>query len=693
MSHQCCIISGFRHRVAPAVIIALVFQTLVACDEAAPVKLLFDRATDDPTLSVFPTDRYKGEVLVDNFSETQLAVLPYLRQLRFTAQTGFAPTTGIRLPFTQARGEPDRWVDIATVADAVRIYRVDKNPAQRVSIGDVTWTGGTGSLLVRPEAPFVPGRYGVAVLTGRMKARNGSLIEPSSDALLVRATGDDATDPAFSLVAAADNNVTRRADTLVFFVFTVTDATAQTSYLQAVVSGQAPASLGGVDESIALTPFMPIEGRKLAIVGQPVADGDAAIDAVFQANGLGALPRAAIGRITGGLVVTPNFISDPIGDLPALFTNHTIAGRTPPAPFSPGNPPALSATAPYRPIPFVAFFPKQALPNKPIIVALHPLNSKKEAFFAFAHAATAAGHALIAIDLYQHGARMADITPAEGDFSARVDVVLQATGVNFPDPFFNLTFLARTRDRFRQSLVDVLALVHILGQANGADPRIDINADGQPDDFGPVRIVGHSLGAMVGAAAAALSTNVDRVVLAAPGAHIIEILDESPEVGGRLNLLLLATGNADGIGLMAGSTRRLVPESAEREMFSRVAETIMGPVDPVSWAGALAARQKTPMPLRVLLQVPAADRVFTPGAQQRFADALGAAAVAAQVQYGHIGDDTLGLDWPEIENPAVGLPTFSAATFEGGHGFLLDFVDPALTGQAQTQAAGFLAAP
>jgi hypothetical protein len=198
---------------------------------------------------------------------------------------------------------------------------------------------------------------------------------------------------------------------------------------------------------------------------------------------------------------------------------------------------------------------------------------------------------------------------------------------------------------------------------------------------------------MVGAAAAALSPAVDKVVLAAPGAHLIQMLDESPDLGGRLNLLLLATAGAEGIGLMAGSERRLVPESPEREVYARVAETILAPIDPASWAGALAARQKTPNPLKVLAMFPAADRVFTPRGQIRFADALGGAAAAAQLDFGQLGDDILGLGWPEVEDPTAALPVISAATFAGGHGFLLDFADPALTGAAQTQAAAFLAAP
>jgi dienelactone hydrolase len=672
---------------------ALVLSTAAACTEAPTTRVLFDRGADDLTQTILPSDRYKGEVVLDAFSEAQLALLPFLRQLRFTAQTGWAPTTPIRIPLTPARTEPEQWLDADTVPGAIRLYRVDTNPAVDVPLGSHVYHAATGALHIRPEALLAPGRYAIVVLDGRLRTRAGDPIEPSADAVLVRAAGDTLTDPDFAVVAATDPDIDRRSNTLAFVTFTVTAATAQTGYLQQIVTGAAPAALGDEDVTFTLSPFMPEEGRQLAIVGQPVATDDATIDAVFTAAGLEALPRAAIGRITGGLVVTPNFISAPQPDLAALFTNHTILGRGPLLPFSPTNPPALSATAPFRPLPFIAFFPKTPLPNAPVIVALHPVTSQKEAFFAFAHAACQAGHALIAIDLFQHGARQADITPAEGHFSDRLDVVLQGAGVAFPDPFFNLTFLARTRDRLRQTLVDTLSLIHILDQAEGADPRIDINADGTPDAFGPIRIVGHSLGASVGLAAAALSPAVDRVVVAAPGANLMQILDESPVIGRRLGLLLLATGNADGIGLMAGSERRLVPEHAEREVFSIVAETILAPVDTVTWLGALGARQASPAPLRVLALLPAGDSTFTPAAHVRFADALRTAAEDAEADHGHLGEDLLGLGWPTVTDTSKGFPTITTATYAADHGFLLDFADPAVTAAAQAQAAAFLAAP
>src|SRR5690606_36512758 len=104
-----------------------------------------------------------------------------------------------------------------------------------------------------------------------------------------------------------------------------------------------------------------------------------------------------------------------------------------------------------------------------------------------------AGVALVAIDAYQHGARQHDIALPEGGFSDKLDVALAAAGVAFPDPFVNPTFLARTRDKLRQTVVDAMALVRVVSEADGTRPEIDLDGDGVGDAFGGVYVVGNSL--------------------------------------------------------------------------------------------------------------------------------------------------------------------------------------------------------
>ena len=107
-----------------------------ACDTSSDIELLFQRQANDPTQHVFPSDEYRGQSVLDGFSEVQVATLPFLRQLRANFQTAWAPTTGIRIPFTEV-SDPDRWLDVESVPDAVRIYRVDVSPAKLVPLGEL----------------------------------------------------------------------------------------------------------------------------------------------------------------------------------------------------------------------------------------------------------------------------------------------------------------------------------------------------------------------------------------------------------------------------------------------------------------------------------------------------------------------------------------------------------------------------
>src|SRR5262245_18445288 len=90
---------------------------LDVCDDDKDVTMLFDRCANDPTRHVFPTDEYKGDVVLDAFSEAEIALDPFVQQLRYTAQLGWAPTTAVRLPFTPAPDDPDRWIDVDSVRE------------------------------------------------------------------------------------------------------------------------------------------------------------------------------------------------------------------------------------------------------------------------------------------------------------------------------------------------------------------------------------------------------------------------------------------------------------------------------------------------------------------------------------------------------------------------------------------------
>lgn len=672
----------------------LAVALLAACGEDdVGVTLLFDRGTTDPTVHPFPSDQYMGDVVLDGFSESQTALLPFLRQLRFTAQTGWSPATALRIPFTPVRDEPDRWIDLDTVDDAVRVFRLDDEGATRVALGEIVYRDASGALIVRPRAPWAAGTHAVAVLEGRLATRGGGAVARSADASRIRTAGDPETNEAFAAVADADPDITNRGDTLAFWTFTVVDATGQMALLGAYIDGKVPVDRAGADEILDITPIMPVEGRELAVGGARVlAEGDAALTALFTASGVEALPRDKIGKIVGGAIATPVFVSDPQPSLEALFLNHTFLGRNPLVPFQPSNPLSLSRATPSRLLPYVMVIPKQHATPMPVLVAIHGVDRGKEDWLAFANAACATGHALIAIDLYQHGARQADIDVPEGDFSGKVDPILLAQGIAFPDPFINPTFLARTRDKLRQSVVDQLALIRLLSAGDGANPLIDFDGDAAPDTIGPIRVVGQSLGAMVATVVVALSPAIDRVILNVPGGVLAQIVGDSPRISKDLDVLVYAVANAAGIGLLAGSERVMVPDGPERELFTRVAETITAAVDPLVYAPAVVSGRLGNAGPRVLVQLAHKDDVVPNNANTRFAQALAAGAdLASDVP--QVTPVLFPLDLVVVD--AQQLPTLPIAItqFEGGHGFLLDFTDVAVTSAAQAQAATFLAVP
>jgi len=673
-------------------LLVLSLGSLAACDEDTGVTLLFDRSATDLTRHVFPTDEYRGEQVLDGFSEAQVALLPFVQQLRYTAQLGWAPTTAVRLPFTAAPDDPKRWIDVATIDDAVHIYKVDEEPPVAVTLGEVRLLQRTNAVTIRPRAAWVPGRYAVVVIKGELKTRGGGAVSASGDARLVVRDGDPLTDEDFATIDAIDGNFAGRGDTIAFFNFTVMPATGQLQLLKAYVSGQAPVDWAGRDEILDITPIVPAETRELAVGGAKViADSDPAIAAVFDAGGVGALPKDKIGKIVGGAIATPVFISDPQPDLLQLFFNGTFLGRSPLVPFNPQNPLSVSAATPSRLLPYLMFIPKVHAPDMPVIIAIHGITRSKEDWFAFANTACATGHALIAIDLYQHGDRQAKTPVPEGDFSAKVDPVLAAGGVNFPDPFINPTFIARTRDKLRQSVVDQMALMRLLSAGDGTNPLIDFDGDGAPDSYGPIRVIAHSLGAILATSLVSVSPEVDRVLLNVPAAHLTQIINDSPRLSKDLDLLIYASAGATGIGLLAGSPRYMIPDGPERELFSRVSETILAPIDPESYAAGLVSGALGGSSPRVLVQFALGDDVVTNLGNVRFAQAM-AAGAADSDEVVTVGKELFPLGLPVVPAAAT-LPPVALSEFAGGHGMLLDFVDPAVTTAVQQQAGLFFGSP
>lgn len=139
-------------------------------------------------------------------------------------------------------------------------------------------------------------------------------------------------------------------------------------------------------------------------------------------------------------------------------------------------------------VPFLLFTPQTGT-VKDVVIYQHGITSAKENAYAFAFRLAQAGLAVIAIDMPLHGERSLD-----EQRSANTNVLA----------YLNLANLPVARDNVRQSILDVLALraALTLSQSIFTDsPLKDVNvATGSQ-----IKLLGHSLGGIVGLSALAAS--------------------------------------------------------------------------------------------------------------------------------------------------------------------------------------------
>ncbi|EGR2394266.1 lipase [Vibrio cholerae] len=140
-------------------------------------------------------------------------------------------------------------------------------------------------------------------------------------------------------------------------------------------------------------------------------------------------------------------------------------------------------------VPFLLFTPAGAAPTD-IVIYQHGVTTAKENAYAFAKNLTAAGLAVIAIDLPLHGERSLDSSR-----SANSD----------PLAYINLTYLAVARDNLRQSILDVLGLRAALAISESLFTGTPLSNINVLNGHTKIRILGHSLGGIVGTSAIAES--------------------------------------------------------------------------------------------------------------------------------------------------------------------------------------------
>ena len=199
------------------------------------------------------------------------------------------------------------------------------------------------------------------------------------------------------------------------------------------------------------------------------------------------------------------------------------------------DPPALVAI---DPIPVTFILPAAPAPatGYPVIIYGHGLGAGRDALLSFAEPLTAAGFAVVGIDMFGHGSRYNPVdntnnlagymTGFTGDphlHDGFGDITGLGTTFDFFEGFLDV---AAVRDSIRQSALDLSRLVQLLR----AHP--DLSAIGGALDTSHIAYLGESFGSVVGTVFAAIDPTIDLFVLDVPGGGILDkLLPDSAEIG------------------------------------------------------------------------------------------------------------------------------------------------------------------
>ncbi|MFC1706828.1 hypothetical protein ACFL59_08415 [Planctomycetota bacterium] len=675
------------------------------------------------------------------FSMEQQESMNFLKQLGATAQTGVAVTTQFRFPFTLDKSRPGSKIDVATAPGAFMIYDVTDAQAtwtQALKQDDFYVSGGTNAVVFRPRVPLTPGRtYGVVLLAGKLKTISGGGVVPSPGYETIRAANSDpetklksiiddpskaphGSDESFEKITALDPNVNSRADTLAYVEVTtkvdvdaaalkqgkIRSDTQEMVKLRDAVNGKAKEYVVSATTNATSTIALAAAGIGVAEV-ERVFNTRQDIDSYFVSAGGEALTalNIAINKIVVGRFRAPNFVSDTVFDPQAILTNSTFHTMTKTLDQGPRSYFKLSAARPFHEVPYVAFFPPVS--DTTVAVGLHDFSRDKNDFLTVANFINSTGKVLIAIDAYQHGSTR---LPHEGDFSDKVDPLLAVLGVQFPDPFLGTTFLARTRDKFRQTMVDTLALVRLLTEAKAGakfdfdgdgnkNESIDLDGDTAPDAYGNISILGMGLGSIVGTAVTAVSDDVTTAVLNTSGGGLASLFRESASFAPSIGFQSFATASAEGFGLAPGSETPFYSDSAAREVYDIVFQAALAPVDPLTYGSSLlnGGLRATGTKPAVLTQFVQGDAVIPNAASARFARAVDVGGKFVQFLTNRIENEVqsgIPLDLGETAwasstmQLGSGTTQFSSAST---HAALVDTRDPAFA-EAVGEAVQYLKA-
>ncbi|MDY7230067.1 hypothetical protein [Hyalangium rubrum] len=225
----------------------------------------------------------------------------------------------------------------------------------------------------------------------------------------------------------------------------------------------------------------------------------------------------------------------------------------------------------------------------------------------------------------------------------------------------NLTNLFATRDNFRQHTIDHAQLTRVLA-GSGIDAALADKSAG-PIDGDKINYLGQSLGSIVGPLFTSVSPSVKNAVFNVPGGDLTGVLMTSGAFATQRNGFLAAL-----------AANRINVGTPEFDQFLGLAKMILDPADPLNYAYQVE-NGTVPASRQALFHYITDDEVLpNTGTQLLIRAANERAADKKDVSVLQVSSAT-----PPVEMGKVNR-----------HGFLLNFVDPAVTAEAQTKAITFL---
>ena len=592
---------------------------------------------------------------------------------------------------------------------------------------DYTYSAGSTQLHLYPKFPLLPGtRYLYVVTSGVKDAATGGSLSGSFYFEALKAT-TPLLGPFAALEAIRANVYTDSTNTVVKLsgyakvmdeLIAASATTKISSRGQIALLGRFITSGAGFisgDGTGSSASMIPVETALRKFAAGSSSGGLSGITWTNAVTGVTTLPPAAFWTAIGAgtppatvaSVVTGSINSAELSIDPAVAKANSatmdlsaVAGAYNPAagivqPFRSGG----VLTGYYhslRSIPFVYFVP--SAPSGKVIIFQHGITGQKEQAVAVAGALTAAGYAVIAIDLPLHGA---------------LAISGHATGALWGQDFMAVGAPLATRSNIQQAAFNLnrLELTLKLGGLVGA------GITSAPP--GEIKFVGVSLGAIVGAYYLAGNTtlvtaappydqaslnNDMKGFLSVPGARLAYLLRDSTAFGSSINAGLAAKG------ITAGTPTY--------NQFFQVTQSIVDTVDPATMTNPLAAGLPSRLSGRIAMQEALGDAVIPNANTRYFGNALGGRGVLgssgatvapgfAQLSYSDGSIPSLfmytlasGSAAPHTA-PAATAGTAVAPT-EGyfqfnqsgvSHGFLLDPTgSPTATANGQKQMVYFLTA-